>query len=67
VSEAQARWYATTGEPMDKAGGYAVQGIAALFIEAIEGSFATVMGFPVERFSELITRLKLSGEWLGMP
>ena len=67
VSEARARWYATTGEPMDKAGGYAAQGIAALFIERIEGSFATVMGFPVERFSELAGRLGLLQSWLGMP
>ena len=67
VSPAQARWYAGTGEPMDKAGGYAAQGIAALFIERIEGSFATVMGFPVERFGELAGRLGLLGGWLGMP
>jgi len=67
VSPAQARWYAGTGEPMDKAGAYAVQGIAALFIERIDGSFATVMGFPVERFGELVSRLGLLGTWLGMP
>lgn len=67
VSEARARWYASTGEPMDKAGAYAAQGIAALFIERIDGSFATVMGFPVERFSELISRLGLLQSWLGMP
>ena len=67
VTPAQARWYARTGEPMDKAGGYAVQGIAALFIHRIEGSFATVMGFPVERFGELAGRLELLGAWLGMP
>jgi septum formation protein len=67
VTPAQARWYAATGEPMDKAGGYAVQGIAALFIERIEGSFATVMGFPVERFGALAARLGLLGGWLGMP
>lgn len=67
VGEARARWYAHTGEPMDKAGAYAAQGIAALFIERIDGSFATVMGFPVERFSELAGRLGLLSQWLGMP
>ena len=67
VTEAQARWYASTGEPMDKAGAYAVQGIAALFIDRIEGSFATVMGFPVERFGELTRSLGLLREWLQMP
>ncbi len=67
VSEARARWYVATGEPMDKAGAYAVQGLAALFIERIEGSFATVMGFPVERLGGLMRDLGLLGEWLGMP
>lgn len=67
VSEERARWYARTGEPMDKAGGYAAQGIAALFLERIDGSFATVMGFPVERFGELIERLGLLQAWLRMP
>jgi len=50
-----------TGEPMDKAGASAAQGIAALFIDRIEGRFATVMGFPVERFGELVGRLGLPG------
>ena len=67
VTKNQARWYADTEEPMDKAGGYAAQGIAALFIERIEGSFATVMGFPVERFAQLTRKLGLLKEWLQMP
>ena len=67
ISEAQARWYARSGEPMDKAGSYAAQGIAALFIERIEGSFATVMGLPVERMGALMAQLGLLGAWIGMP
>ncbi|MBI4913595.1 MAG: septum formation protein Maf [Acidobacteria bacterium] len=67
LTERQARWYAGTGEPMDKAGAYAAQGVAALFIEKIEGSFATVMGFPVERFGELVQRLGLLTLWLNFP
>lgn len=67
ISHERIRWYASTGEPMDKAGSYAVQGIAALFIERIEGSFSTVMGFPVERFSELLESLGLLEDWLGAP
>ena len=67
VSEAQARWYAASGEPMDKAGSYAAQGIAALFIERIEGSFATVMGLPVERLSASLQELGLLEGWIGMP
>lgn len=67
MNESQARWYVSTGEPMDKAGAYAAQGIAALFITRIEGSFATVMGFPVERFGKLAQKLGLLKEWLQMP
>ena len=67
ISEAQARWYVASGEPMDKAGSYAAQGIAALFIERIEGSFATVMGLPVERLSALMQELGLLKGWIGMP
>lgn len=67
LSEAQARWYVASGEPMDKAGSYAAQGIAALFIERIEGSFATVMGLPVERLGALLQELGLLNRWIGMP
>jgi septum formation protein len=66
-SEAQARWYLATGEPMDKAGSYAIQGIGALFIEKVEGSFATVMGLPVERLADLLFKLKVLNLWVGMP
>jgi septum formation protein len=67
LTETQARWYAGTGEPMDKAGAYAIQGIGALFVAEVKGSFATVMGLPVERMSELLDRLGLLGVWLGLP
>lgn len=42
------REYAGTGEPMDKAGGYAIQGRASRFVERIEGCFFNVVGLPVE-------------------
>lgn len=67
LSEPQARWYAATGEPMDKAGSYAIQGIGALFVAGVEGSFATVMGLPVERLSVLLGQLGLLGLWMGLP
>lgn len=67
MTEAQIQWYVATGEPMDKAGAYAVQGVTALFIENIHGSFATVMGFPVERFGQLTQELGLLKDWLLMP
>lgn len=59
----QIHWYVATGEPMDKAGAYAAQGIAALFIERIDGSFATVMGLPIERLGSLFFELGLLDDW----
>lgn len=47
VSAAECAAYWDTGEPADKAGGYAIQGIAAVFIERIEGSYSGVMGLPL--------------------
>lgn len=54
--EAEAYWH--TGEPADKAGGYAIQGQAALFIERLEGSYSGVMGLPLFETAQL---LKLFG------
>jgi len=47
VSAAERRAYCTTCEPLDKAGGYAIQGRAAAFIEYLEGSYSGVMGLPL--------------------
>ena len=67
LTEAQIRWYVGTREPMDKAGSYAIQGIGALFIEAVQGSFSTVMGLPVERMGALFGHLGLLKPWMGFP
>ena len=48
------RAYWRTGEPQDKAGAYAVQGLAALFIERISGSFSGIMGLPLFETGELL-------------
>ncbi|MBO0720951.1 MAG: septum formation inhibitor Maf [Blastocatellia bacterium] len=48
LSEAEINWYISTGEPMDKAGAYGIQGYASRFIERIEGSYSNVVGLPVE-------------------
>jgi septum formation protein len=47
MSDAEIDWYVKSGEPMDKAGAYAVQGRAALFIEEIGGDYWNVVGLPV--------------------
>jgi septum formation protein len=46
LSEEEIRWYVATGEPRDKAGAYAVQGLGARFIESVDGSYTNVMGLP---------------------
>lgn len=46
--------YIKTGEPMDKAGAYGAQGLAALFVEGIRGDFFNVMGLPVCRLGKLL-------------
>jgi septum formation protein len=47
LSEDEIRLYAASGEPLDKAGGYAIQGLASKFIDRIEGCYFNVMGLPV--------------------
>ncbi len=48
LSDQEIDWYVSTGEPMDKAGAYAIQGFASRFIEKIDGSYSNVVGLPVE-------------------
>lgn len=55
VTDRECEQYWQTGEPEGKAGGYAIQGKAAIFIEKIEGSYSGVMGLPLYEFSELIS------------
>jgi septum formation protein len=54
ISEQEAEDYWATGEPADKAGGYAVQGLAAAFIERIEGSYSGIMGLPLFETMQLL-------------
>jgi septum formation protein len=53
MTEAERAWYAGTGEPLDKAGGYHVDGRGSLFIAGLEGSPSNVAGLPVRLFYEL--------------
>lgn len=52
--------YIRTGEPMDKAGAYGVQGLGALLVEGIHGDFYNVMGLPMLRLSRMLGRFGVS-------
>ncbi len=60
ASEAELRRYIATGEPMDKAGAYGVQGRGALLVERLEGDFFNVMGLPVLRLARMLEKFGIS-------
>ncbi|MEK6592799.1 MAG: Maf family protein [Pseudomonadota bacterium] len=56
LSAAEVRIYAASGEPLDKAGAYAIQGRAAAFVTRIEGSYSGIMGLPLAETAELLKK-----------
>ena len=54
LAETEIDSYVRTGEPMDKAGAYAIQGGAGAFVESLDGSFDNVMGFPTDVVREML-------------
>lgn len=54
IGEAERSRYWETGEPADKAGGYAVQGVGAIFVKQLEGSYSGVMGLPLFETAQLL-------------
>lgn len=63
MQEAQAYW--ATGEPRDKAGSYAIQGLAAIFVESLQGSYSAVVGLPLSETAELLGRFGIPC-WQGV-
>lgn len=59
ITEKECEAYWETGEPVDKAGAYAIQGLAALFIKNIEGSYSGVMGLPLFETGELLQQFDI--------
>jgi septum formation protein len=60
LSSDEISWYVASGEPMDKAGAYAIQGLASRFIPRIEGSYSNVVGLPVATLMRILRRAGLS-------
>jgi septum formation protein len=54
------QWYVKSGEPFDKAGGYAIQDKARLFVDRIEGCYFNVVGFPLNGFQNALAKLGLT-------
>jgi septum formation protein len=56
LDEAEITWYVTTGEPMDKAGAYGIQGRCSRFIARVDGSYTNVVGLPVALVYQMLKR-----------
>ncbi len=57
LTDEQITWYVGTGEPMDKAGAYAIQGLGALLVESIRGNYTNVVGLPLPMVQSLMVEL----------
>jgi septum formation protein len=66
ISRDECAAYWETGEPRDKAGGYAIQGLGAVFVESLNGSYSGVMGLPLFETGEML-RVAGIGSWRGVP
>ncbi len=59
LDDATIAWYVATGEPLDKAGAYAIQDLGALFVESVDGNYTNVVGLPVPTVYRLFAELGL--------
>lgn len=66
ISPEQALAYWASGEPQDKAGSYAIQGLAAIFVKALQGSYSAVVGLPLSETAELLEQFAIPC-WQGLP
>jgi len=63
LAEAEIAWYASTGEPLDKAGAYAIQGAGGVLVQRIEGSASNVVGLPLAETAELLRQAGFKLPW----
>jgi septum formation protein len=57
LTPVEMEWYVQSGEPFDKAGGYAIQGIGSFMVESIHGSYTNVVGLPLCELMQMLVRL----------
>jgi len=67
LTEERIAWYVGTGEPLDKAGAYAVQGLGSAFVEEVRGSVSNVIGLPLAETLSLLARLGFAPPWSPQP
>lgn len=67
ITEPESRRYWRSGEPADKAGGYAIQGLGAVFVEHLEGSHSGVMGLPLFETARLLAAAGVPAWQAGAP
>src|SRR5512138_2932295 len=63
LTDAQIDWYVATGEPPDKAGAYAIQGLAGAFVRELRGSVSNVIGLPLAETLELLAEAGVPLPW----
>jgi len=67
IEPAERAAYWDTGEPRDKAGAYAIQGRAAVFVESVSGSYSNVVGLPLFETARLLCRFDIDPLMIGKP
>ena len=63
LSPAEVDWYVATGEPLDKAGAYAIQGAGGAFVVRVDGSVSNVVGLPLAETADLLRRAGFPLPW----